>query len=144
MLGDSRAPNDKNGYRNGAKMFFQTSFGSACSIMMDIRIPRSIEENASGLLSFEILRRDLSSFISHWAFGTNNSVYDVFNLNSHIYISQILRPVAGPYLRGLGDDIVLQDNSRPHVACHALNCIDTEGFVKPACFLAISDALKTS
>ena len=51
----------------------------------------------------------------------------VGNLNSQRYISQILRPVAVPYLRGLGDVIFQQDNARPHVARRVLTYLDTEG-----------------
>ncbi|GFW79974.1 transposable element Tcb1 transposase [Trichonephila clavipes] len=37
-------------------------------------------------------------------------------LNSQRYISEVLEPVALPYLQGLVTAIFRQDNARPHVA----------------------------
>ncbi|GFU54506.1 transposable element Tcb1 transposase [Trichonephila clavipes] len=37
-------------------------------------------------------------------------------LNSQCYISEVLEPVALPYLQGLATAIFQQDNARPHVA----------------------------
>lgn len=47
-------------------------------------------------------------------------------LNSNRYISDVLRPVALPYLRGLPNALFQQDNARPHVARTVLNFLDTE------------------
>lgn len=48
-------------------------------------------------------------------------------LNADRYISDILRPVVVPYLRGLPNAIFQQDNARPHVARRVLTFLDTQG-----------------
>lgn len=54
--GDSGTRNDKTGYRSASTSYFQISPGSACNIEMDISMSQGIEENAHGLLAFDIVK----------------------------------------------------------------------------------------
>ncbi|GFS63793.1 transposable element Tcb1 transposase [Trichonephila clavipes] len=48
-------------------------------------------------------------------------------LNVGRYISDILHSVIVPYRRGVPNTFYQQDNTRPHVACHVLTFLDTQG-----------------
>lgn len=56
---DSSVPNDKTWYRSGTTSSFQTSPGSAYSIIIDVSVSGSTKENACSLLAFDIDIRTL-------------------------------------------------------------------------------------
>lgn len=113
-------------------MSFQANIGSTSSILMIVYMFAGSEETARCLFAFDIGMRAL--FLVWAAIGYlihTTIVWIECNLNADQYISDILRPVAVPYIRGLSNVIFEQDNARPHVACRVLKFLDTQFFLLP-------------
>ncbi len=79
--------------------------GSACSIMIDVSVSGGTKENTRCFLAFDNRHTGPASGMRvSAAIGytiRTPHIRIVGNLNSKRYISQILKPVTVPYLRGL-------------------------------------------
>ena len=123
--GDSDAPNDKFGQKNGAMSSFQTSLCSD-SRMRAWRLRG--ERTSTACISYQCMDLALSemAWVGIWYITRTSLVHINYDLKVGQSISDMLRPVVVPYLRGLPNTLFQLGNARLHVARHVLTFLDPQ------------------